>query len=431
MMRIKTKNPPLDQTRGPREDELEKNLTEELMQTTKDLEDPAHQEFNTGVTKEKPNEETPQFPDWFYRPTTLPSPDRDWNMTLPHARGPVQPWLSSLAQKEDPRKPFNELMDTPLDFSVFLMNRLKVDTLTPELLAHPTFELMKGSCKSLIELEYFLEEVYKATTEQLDWINPKGQQYPHDLRKPLPLIINSRGRRVIPFDHFINNNLKYLSGGVSSRKYATLVTKTKAADYGHIKYIKELVPNTREFSRDVYSKRRIIVVTKLDIVEWQNYKHLDLITVRRDDDKIYKFKEGDLKRLRIQDIEDMLLLLVQGKLTNLTIKERLAFNVSLRMFTRSIVIQRRVEDLQLGIESYQKKLNLTNPDTYISDLKRIDAYSTYSTPRGFIYHNKDKKNRLMCIDELHKFSDDTLDDVRTALNDRLKGIQMQYLPQTI
>ncbi|GJU26195.1 hypothetical protein Tco_1164816 [Tanacetum coccineum] len=47
-------------------------------------------------------------------------------------------------------------------------------------------------------------------------------------------------------------------------------------------------------------------------------------------------------------------------------------------------------------------------------------------PRGFICKNKDKKNRLMCIDELHKFSDSTLDDVRTALNDRLKGIRMDY-----
>nr|GEW99171.1 hypothetical protein [Tanacetum cinerariifolium] len=97
--------------------------------------------------------------------------------------------------------------------------------------------------------------------------------------------------------------------------------------------------------KDVYSKRRIIAVTELKIVEWHNYKHLDWISVRRDDDKIYKFKEGDLKRLRIQDIEDMLLLLVQGKLSNLTVEERFAFNVSLRMFTRSIVIQRRVEDL--------------------------------------------------------------------------------------
>nr|GFB25951.1 hypothetical protein [Tanacetum cinerariifolium] len=145
------------------------------------------------------------------------------------------------------------------------------------------------------------------------------------------------------------------------------------------------------------------------------------ITVRRDDDKLYKFKEGDFKRLRIQDIEDMLLLLVQGKLTNLTVEERFAFNVSLSMFTRSIVIQRRVEDLQLGVESYQKKLNLTNMDTYHSDLKRKEAYNAYSNPRGFIYQNKDKQNRLMRIDELHKFSDGTLNDVRTALDDRLKA----------
>nr|GFD12205.1 hypothetical protein [Tanacetum cinerariifolium] len=126
---------------------------------------------------------------------------------------------------------------------------------------------------------------------------------------------------------------------------------------------------------------------------------------RRDDDQIYKFKEGDFKRLRLQDIEDMVLLLVQGKLSILTVEERLAFNVSLRMFTRSIVIQRRVEDLQLGVESYQKKLNLTRPDTYRSDLKRHEAYTAYSNPRGFIYQNKDKKNRLMRIDELNDSSD--------------------------
>nr|GFA65645.1 hypothetical protein [Tanacetum cinerariifolium] len=160
-------------------------------------------------------------------------------------------------------------------------------------------------------------------------------------------------------------------------------------------------------------------------------KHLDWITVRRDDDKLYTFKEGDFNRLRIQDIKDMLLLLVQGKLTNLTVEECLAFNVSLRMFTKSIVIQRHVEDLQLGVESYQKKLNLTKPDTYRSDLKIREAYTAYSNPRGFIYQNKDKKNRLMRIDELHKFSDGTLNDVRTALDDCLKGIWMKYLPQTI
>nr|GEZ30259.1 hypothetical protein [Tanacetum cinerariifolium] len=251
---------------------------------------------------------------------------------------------------------------------------------------------------------------------------------------------DNQGRRVILFAHFINNDLEYLHEGASSKKYTTSVTKTKAAYYGHIKWIEDLGRKRQQFygfavnqesALDVYSKRRIIAVTELKIVEWHNYKHLDWISVRRDDDKIYKFIEGDFKRLRLQDIEDMLLLLVQGKLSNLTVEERFAFNVSLRMFTRSIVIQRRVEDLQLGVKIYQKRLNLTKPDTYQSDLKRREAYTAYSNQRGFIYQNKDKKNRLMRIDELHKFSDETLNDVCNALDDRLKGIRMQYLPQTI
>nr|GEZ78666.1 hypothetical protein [Tanacetum cinerariifolium] len=89
------------------------------------------------------------------------------------------------------------------------------------------------------------------------------------------------------------------------------------------------------------------------------------------------------------------------------------------------------QEFEIGVEINQKKLNLTKPDTYHSDLKCKEAYTAYSNPRGFIYQNKDKQNRLMRIDELYKFNDGTLNDVRTALDDRLKGIQMKYLPQAI
>ncbi|GKB67702.1 hypothetical protein Tco_0929114 [Tanacetum coccineum] len=53
----------------------------------------------------------------------------------------------------------------------------------------------------------------------------------------------------------------------------------------------------RESAHDVYFKHRILVVTKLKIVEWHNYKHLDWITVRRNEDKLYTFKEGNYNRL--------------------------------------------------------------------------------------------------------------------------------------
>nr|GEX21558.1 hypothetical protein [Tanacetum cinerariifolium] len=341
----------------------ESAFASEPVQTTSHMEEPSHPKFETGAD-DQPIVQSSQHPEWFSQPQKPPTPDRNWNKTLPAVHGSIQPWISELAKQDDTRSSFNELLDTPLDFSNFIMNQLRVDTLTLELLAGPTYELMKGSCTSLIELEYHLEEVYKATTDQLDWVNPKGQQYPHNLLQPLPLIPDNRGRRVIPFAHFINNDLEYLQGGASSRKYTTSVTKTKVADYEQIKWIEDLVPRTmwiqepidynkhallgvshwgrkrqqfygfavnREFACDVYSKRRIIAVTDLKIVKWHSYKHLDWITVRRDDDKLYNFKEGNFKRLR-------LLLLVQGKLTNLTVEKRFFFNVSLRMFTRSIVI---------------------------------------------------------------------------------------------
>ncbi|GJS35316.1 hypothetical protein Tco_0533698 [Tanacetum coccineum] len=312
------KNPSLEQTRGSKEEGQEKNLNLPVLQEKRQ---PRLQKRLLQVLRLTSN--------MLAYMLRLPSPDHGWNKSVPAVHESVQPWLSNLARRQDPRESFDELIDNTFDFSAFVMNRLNVKTLTPELLAGPTFELMKGTCKSLTELEYFCEEVYKATTEKLDWINPEGQQYPHDLRQPLPLVPNSQGRHVIPFHHFINNDLEYLRGGESSRKYSTSVTKTKAVDYGHIKWIEDLVPNSmwsQGSARDVNSKKEeIVVVTKVH-------------------------KEGHFHRLRIQDIEDMLLLLVQGKLTNLNVEERIAFNVSLRMFTRSVVIQRRVEDLQLGVE---------------------------------------------------------------------------------
>ncbi|GJS01819.1 hypothetical protein Tco_0318327 [Tanacetum coccineum] len=220
-------------------------------------------------------------------------------------------------------------------------------------------------------------------------------------------------------DFFINNDLEYLKGGDLSRQYSTSVTKTKAVTY-EIKWIKDLVQNLWSPVKDDYFRKRIIVVTRLMIMKKYDYGHLKEIEVRPEDQKLYKFREGDFPRLRLQDIEDMLLLLVQKKLTNLIIDERYDLNVALRMFTRWIVIQRRVEDLQLVVESYQKKLNLTKPDIFRSNLINMTTYTTYSDPKRVIYKDQNNRNRLMRADELHKFSDGILNDVRSALNDIAK-----------
>nr|GFB53983.1 hypothetical protein [Tanacetum cinerariifolium] len=134
---------------------------------------PSHQEFKTGVADDQPIAEASQHPEWFQIQTKPPTPDRAWNKTLPATHRSIQPWISDLSKKANSRASFNELIDTRVDFSAFMMNRLNLDTLTAELLAGLTYELMKGSCKSIMELEFFLEEVYKATIDQLDWNNLK------------------------------------------------------------------------------------------------------------------------------------------------------------------------------------------------------------------------------------------------------------------
>nr|GEW65661.1 hypothetical protein [Tanacetum cinerariifolium] len=45
------------------------------------------------------------------------------------------------------------------------------------------------------------------------------------------------------------------------------------------------------------------------------------------------------------------------------------FIVALCMFTRSLVIKKFVEDLQLGVESYEKKLNITPPQQTFPEIE--------------------------------------------------------------
>nr|GEW76494.1 RNA-directed DNA polymerase, eukaryota, reverse transcriptase zinc-binding domain protein [Tanacetum cinerariifolium] len=123
-------------------------------------------------------------------------------------------------------------------------------------------------------------------------------------------------------------------------------------------------------THDVYSMKRILAVTWVEVMRKHGYGYLKEIVVRRADNNLYRFKEGNFPRLYINDIEDMLLLVVQNQLTNL-------------------------------------------PGDYISD---------FAIALRMI-------NRLMRSDELYKFSDRTLTGLRTSLDDITRNILMEYLPK--
>ncbi|GJW19248.1 hypothetical protein Tco_0026684 [Tanacetum coccineum] len=281
-----------------------------------------------------------------------------------------------IAKAEKPHLTFDELMSTLIDFSAFVMNHLKFDNLTQQNLVGPTFNLLKGTCKGRVELEYHFEESYKVVTDRLDWTNPEGNQYPFDLSKPLPLI-EFQGRQVVLADYFINNDLKYLKGNLALGSKTTKVL-----------WIRK--------THDVYSRKRIIAVTHVKVMKKYDYGYLEEIKFQRDDNTLHKFKEGDFPNLNLRDIDDMLLFLIQKKISNL---ER------------------------------DKKLNITKLETFRSDISKLTAYTAYKNPQGIIYQDKLKRNRLMRSNELYKLCDGTLTSVRRVLHDIASSLEMDYLPK--
>ncbi|GJX58518.1 hypothetical protein Tco_0289908, partial [Tanacetum coccineum] len=324
---------------------------------------------------------------------------------------------------------FNDLMATPIDFSKYVLNGLKIENLTQDILLGPAFNLLKGACSSSIELEYNFQECFNALTCKLDWNNPEGDRYPFDLSKPLPLQ-GPPGHRTIAADYFFNNHLEYLKTSDPKVIYTTSITKTKAARY-EIKGIEDMVPklwSTIKYAYDKDAEKGIKhwgEICKL-VKKLQGYGHLEEIVVKRSDQQFYKFKEGDFVDLHLNDIEDMLLLVVQHKLFHIEGSVIVDFIMALPMFTRSLIPKRRIEDLQLGVESYQKKLNITKPQKTFPEIEFKEPYTLSYDPPGIVYEDLDKQKRVLRADELYKFSDGTLKSVCDKIHYKVLEFHLDY-----
>ncbi|GJS29750.1 hypothetical protein Tco_0490370 [Tanacetum coccineum] len=76
--------------------------------------------------------------------------------------------LAASTSTDKSLKNFDELMSTPIYFFSYVLNGLKIENLTQEILLGPTFRLLKGTRSNYAELEYDFEKCYKAFSEKLD-----------------------------------------------------------------------------------------------------------------------------------------------------------------------------------------------------------------------------------------------------------------------
>nr|GEU76931.1 cold-inducible RNA-binding protein [Tanacetum cinerariifolium] len=117
-------------------------------------------------------------------------------------------------------------------------------------------------------------------------------------------------------------------------------------------------------------------------------------------DCIVSITELDFKNLNKNDIEDMYLMIINGKVPDYA---ETGLLWSLSVFIRSSVIWERVHDFQLGIESYQQK-----------------------PMHGIIYKNSKKEKRVMRHSETHKFCDATLNRVLEGLKSYNNDVRYGY-----
>ncbi|GJT68291.1 hypothetical protein Tco_1019771 [Tanacetum coccineum] len=85
---------------------------------------------------------------------------------------------------------------------------------------------------------------------------------------------------------------------------------------------------------------------------------------------------------------------------------------------------KRVKDFQLGIESYQTQLNLTKPRWEATGLEFMHDYKILDSPRAVVFRDRYGMQMIMRFNEIHKFSDRTLQQIDEALDYRVKEIKL-------
>ncbi|GJX99047.1 hypothetical protein Tco_0356066 [Tanacetum coccineum] len=196
-------------------------------------------------------------------------------------------------------------------FGKLVKKIFKKDKITKEDMEGP-FELLKGTCKNIIKLEYNMEQCHLALIYKIDWTNPESDRFHHDLSKPLPLT-GPPGRKRIPVSYFFNHDLEE-SMEQKKNTYILSVTNIKAARYED-EGIEEMIPHLWSLS-NIGLKSQHEVYSKIDSRSVQSFKgnkkygytYQEEIVVKRIDEKEYKFAEADFQNLNQNDIEDLFLL---------------------------------------------------------------------------------------------------------------------------
>ncbi|GKE15356.1 retrovirus-related pol polyprotein from transposon TNT 1-94, partial [Tanacetum coccineum] len=180
----------------------------------------------------------------------------------------------------------------------------------------------------------------------------------------------------------------------------------------------------------VEAARTMLIFSRLPEFLWAEAVATACFTQNwRANDCLVSITEPDYKNLNKNDIEDIYLLIMNGKVPDYADTGLLW---SLSVFIRSSVIWERVHDFQLGIESYQQKVNLTVPTITFPGVKDHEMFSIIYEPlHGIIYKNSKKEKWVMRHSKIYKFCDATLNRVLEGLKSYNNDVKYGYVQKDL
>ncbi|GKC36979.1 hypothetical protein Tco_1049363 [Tanacetum coccineum] len=179
--------------------------------------------------------------------------------------------------------------------------------------------------------------------------------------------------------------------------------------------------------KEVRTHMRILSVIRVKAYSRYGYDYLSEIVLRRADFQEHTIAEKDFKNLYPSDFEDLNLLLLQGHLDHLPGSDKRMLSTAVKLWTQNLVIRQRVEDFQLGIESYQTQLNLTKPGWDATGYEFKHDYTIIESPRAVVFPVDNNDRKIMRFNEIYKFSDGTLTRILEALDYRVKEFKVKRL----
>ncbi|GJV25874.1 hypothetical protein Tco_1378569 [Tanacetum coccineum] len=351
------------------------------------------------------------------RPAT---PEPAWTIPSSDLTMPTNNWASALKSTYAP-PPENSLLAQTGDMAIFMdwyCKRQGITHLTLRDLEGPAFEIVKVFHPDVIHLQFQMEECHKLLTDQVD-------DTIHGNNVSCRPALSSRRRR----QHII---LK------SALEQLVLIqfTGMKRMQYYIVGYvwILSLWFQRQRYQLDRFSSEgdrravrthmRILSVVRIEVFSMYGYNYMKKIVLRRADLKEYVIAERDFKYMYPSDFEDLYLLNLQGHLNHLSPEDKKILTTAVNLWTRNLVIRQRVEDFQLGIESYQTQLNLTKPRWEATGFEFKHDFTVIDSPRAVIFRDRYGVQMIMRFNEIHKFSDGTLQQIDEALDYRVKEFRI-------